>query len=663
MSRTSATGRGVRRGIGLVPEALARSPLPWLGALLALYLLLPLAALGSQLSAGRGAGFGTPGLGEALSVSVVTATCTTVISALSGVPLAYCLARSRSRLASVVGAAVLLPLALPPLMAGILLVSVVGPNTTLGALTGGRLTDSLTGIVLAQTFVAAPFTIVAARSAFAALDPALLEVAATLGMPSWYRFRKVALRAAAQGVGAGLLLTWLRAFGEFGATVVVAYHPSSLPVFTYVRFGGFGLAQAMAPTVLALGAALAVLLLSRLRLPRHAVSVLAPPAPPPATAPSGALRFQFDCHLGAFRLQVAHSATSRTLAVLGPSGAGKTTLLRCIAGLAGDGVGTVFVGSRTVSRVPVEKRRVGYVPQHPSLVPRRSVWQQVTLAPGVEPGLAAYCIERVGLRELEDRMPEALSGGQRQRVALARALARAPELLLLDEPFAALDAPVRQQLRRELRLLLRESSFTSVLVTHDPEEAALLADELLVVVDGQLAQAGPTAAVFRCPATASVAGLLGIANIMGGRIAAPGAIAAGGVTLQVPGAALPPVGTEILWSIRPEHVAVSFDTRRRAGHDAVVLDATDLGSAVELRIAVLGAVEILVRLPSQPLPAPGMPCSVTFPAARLAAWPAPGLLTSNGGAPEIPVPALDPIVSLTGEPGDRVFPLVTRDLS
>ncbi|MGH9028456.1 MAG: hypothetical protein ACRDV4_02425, partial [Acidimicrobiales bacterium] len=143
-------GRGARR---LPLAASAKSPLPWLGALLALYLLLPLAGLAFELVGGHGAGFEAPGLGSALSVSLVTASCSTVICALLGIPLAYSLASRGGSIASLVSAAVLLPLALPPLMAGILLVSVIGPDTTLGQFFGGRLTDSMAGIVLAQIFV------------------------------------------------------------------------------------------------------------------------------------------------------------------------------------------------------------------------------------------------------------------------------------------------------------------------------------------------------------------------------------------------------------------------------------------------------------------------------------------------------------------------------
>ncbi len=589
-----------------------------------LYLFLPLVGLATELGSDRASGFRAPGLGSALGVSFLTATCTTAICAVFGVPLAYRLAHARGPLAGVVGGVVLLPLALPPLMAGILLVSVIGPNTGLGQLFGGRLTDTMAGIVLAQTFVAAPFTIVAARSAFATVEPALMDVAATSGMGSWLRFSRVALPAAARGVGAGLLLTWLRAFGEFGATVIVAYHPYSLPVFTYVRFGGFGLAQAMAPTVTALAVGGAVLAVTRVRPPpRKRAEGVAPATAPIAGHRAEPVSFRLDQRLGTFHLHLAHAATSPRLALLGPSGAGKTSTLRCIAGLAGPRTGEVRLGSRSLGAVPCEHRRLGYVPQEPSLVPNRSLWHQVTFGPDAQPGLASYWIERLGLRGLEDRTPGELSGGQRHRVALARALARAPQLLLLDEPFAQLDVPVRSQLRRELRRVLHEGACASVLVTHDPEEAALLADEILVIDDGHLLQAGASAEVFAHPATPSVARLLGIANIHRGRVCAPGVIDTGGVLLRAPDATPLAVGTAVRWCIRSEQLRVSFARGGCGpGHEAVVVDAADLGTSVEVRV-VAGDVELLARVPSG-VPAPGTPCTVEIDPEHIKAWPVDG---------------------------------------
>src|SRR5271167_1320078 len=151
-------------------RARAGSPLPWLGGLLALYLLVPIAAFLVRLAGGAPA---APGLGSALGTSLFTATISTVVITVLGTPLAYLMARRRGVMGRVLLALVALPLALPTLMSGILLLYVVGPFTILGELFDGKLTDTLTGIILAQAFVSAPFLIIAARAAFAAIDPAL----------------------------------------------------------------------------------------------------------------------------------------------------------------------------------------------------------------------------------------------------------------------------------------------------------------------------------------------------------------------------------------------------------------------------------------------------------------------------------------------------------
>src|SRR5579875_2135405 len=231
----------------------AGGPLAWLGTLVLLYLAVPVVAFFVRLAGSSRTGFSAPGLFGALWVSAAAATISTTLIALFGIPLAWVLARSHSRLARVVGAAVYLPLAIPPLISGILLIYVVGPYTRLGQLFDRHLTDSLAGVVLAQTFVAAPFLVVSARAAFSAEDRSVEEVAATLGHRPLARFFRVGLPGAAFGIRAGLLLSWLRAFGEYGATVLLAYHPFSLPVYTYVQFSGTGLANTEAPTALALG--------------------------------------------------------------------------------------------------------------------------------------------------------------------------------------------------------------------------------------------------------------------------------------------------------------------------------------------------------------------------------------------------------------------------
>ncbi|MES1954829.1 ATP-binding cassette domain-containing protein [Salinisphaera hydrothermalis] len=595
------------------------SPLAWLGGLLALYLLAPIAAFFLRLP-GAGANFGDPRLWSALEVSAAAATVSATIIAVLGVPLAYGLARARGRLAGFIGVAIQLPLALPPLVSGILLVSLVGPYTLVGRWFGGSLTDSFAGIVLAQTFVAAPFLVIAARSAFAAIDPALPAVAATLGHGPLSRFFRVSLPIALPGIAAGLLLAWLRAFGEFGATVILSYHPYSLPVFTYVQFSSTGLPATQAPVVASLFAAFVVLMLANLRvLRRRHRRVTRPPATPPVVQAAPRLDFDLAARLDAFGLQIAHAAATRHLALLGPSGAGKSFTLRLLAGLEATDAGHVRAGDEELSGLRPEHRRIGYLPQHSSLLPGRNVWQQINFGVGADPGVASYWLERLHLDGLEARYPDELSGGQQRRVALARALTHAPRILLLDEPFSALDAPVRDSLRRELRRLQQEVGLTTVLVTHDPEEAALLADEVLVLDRGTVLQAGRRADVFARPSSPQVARLLGIRNMGHGRMAAADTLETAGVRLVVHDDDLAP-GTRVAWCLRSERVRLDAN----GPYDAAVVDVVDLGASREIVVRIDDALELTLRTVDADGLVAGGRCRIDLPPEAIRLWPENG---------------------------------------
>ncbi|WP_433293744.1 ATP-binding cassette domain-containing protein [Pseudonocardia sp. CA-142604] len=601
------------------------TPLPWLAALLVAYLLVPIGAFLVRLAEAPADQLTVPGIGDALGVSVVTATVATVVIAVGGIPLGYLLARARGRAAELLGVAVQLPLALPPLVSGLLLVYVIGPYTALGGLFGGGLTDDLTGVVLAQVFVAAPFLIIAARSAFAALDPELADVAATLGHGRWSRFARVALPGAWAGIRAGLLLAWLRAFGEFGATVVLAYHPYSLPVFTYVEFGSSGVDTTLIPVAAALLAAVVVLALSgaagRRYGGRHA-RVAPPPPRAPAARPPERLGFDLDARLGGFHLRVGHSALSSHLAVLGPSGAGKSLMLKLLAGLAPLREGAVHLGGHALTGLDPERRDVGYVPQDSCLLPHLPVWSQITFGVGTDPAVAAHWLTRLHLDGLEDRLPHQLSGGQRRRVALARALARQPRLLLLDEPFTGLDTPVRDELRRELRRVQRDTAVTTVLVTHDPEEAALLADEVLLVADGALLQSGCQPEVFAHPAGPAVARLLGIRNLHAGRMCDAGTLESAGTAIAT-GAVGVPAGTDVEWCVRPEHVELDSEPPGAGEHGATIIDVVHMGAVAELLVVLDGGCELTAVSTDDEAATTGARCRVRLPPERIVVWPMP----------------------------------------
>ncbi|MBD0329587.1 MAG: ABC transporter ATP-binding protein [Thermoleophilia bacterium] len=223
--------------------------------------------------------------------------------------------------------------------------------------------------------------------------------------------------------------------------------------------------------------------------------------------------------LRAFALEVALRAGRETVAVVGPSGSGKTTLLRAIAGLLVPERGRVAAGEevwldtgRGVA-LPPERRAVGLVFQEYALFPHLSVAENVAYGGR---GRARDLLRRFGLEPLAGVRPASLSGGERQRVALARALARDPAVLLLDEPLSALDAQTRAALRLELHGRLRELRLPTVLVTHDFEDAAVLADRVAVLLDGRVLQAGTAAELVASPAHPFVAELTGV-NLVAGR--------------------------------------------------------------------------------------------------------------------------------------------------
>src|SRR5687767_5259676 len=217
------------------------------------------------------------------------------------------------------------------------------------------------------------------------------------------------------------------------------------------------------------------------------------------------------------------------VALLGPSGCGKTTLLRIVAGLETPDQGIVLFDGEDATNRQVGERRVGFVFQHYALFRHMSVFEHVAFGLRVRP--RAYrpsnaqitsnvtnLLKLVQLDYLGDRYPSQLSGGQRQRVALARALAVEPRVLLLDEPFGALDAKVRQELRRWLRRLHQEIHLTSVFVTHDQEEALELANRVVVMNDGKIEQDAPPGEVIEKPATPFVSNFLGDVNLFHGRV-------------------------------------------------------------------------------------------------------------------------------------------------
>jgi molybdate/tungstate transport system ATP-binding protein len=240
---------------------------------------------------------------------------------------------------------------------------------------------------------------------------------------------------------------------------------------------------------------------------------------------------QLTLALGAFRLNKLDFALSgdEILVILGPNGSGKSVTLETIAGFHRPDAGRVLIHGRDVTALPPERRNIGFVVQNFGLFPHLSVAQNVAIGrrsgrasaprdPAPVPhGDPAALLAHFGIAHLAQRAPQDLSPGEKQRAALARALAGAPDLFLFDEPFSALDAQTRDQLREELLSFLRALSIPAIFVTHDHTDAMTLADKIVVLRDGVTMQSGATAEIFRRPASSFVARFVGVENILDAR--------------------------------------------------------------------------------------------------------------------------------------------------
>jgi ABC-type Fe3+/spermidine/putrescine transport system ATPase subunit len=293
--------------------------------------------------------------------------------------------------------------------------------------------------------------------------------------------------------------------------------------------------------------------------------------------------------------------------ILGPSGSGKSTVLNLIAGLAEPTEGRILLGGRDVTWLPPARRNVGLVFQSYALFPTMTVRQNVAFPLAVRRlGTAeidrrvAEALRLVRLTGLEDRRPAQLSGGQQQRVALARAFVFQPEILLLDEPLAALDRKLREEVRVELRHLQRTLGITTILVTHDQEEALSLSDRLVVLDGGRVRQLGRPDETYLRPASRFVAGFLGAANFLDGLLEADGEARAIRLADGLRGPCGPgpaPPGTRVCGLLRPERVRV--EPAGGPGLAATVTDAIYLGQTVRYQLRLAGGTELVAVAPER----------------------------------------------------------------
>ncbi|WP_405828552.1 ABC transporter permease [Streptomyces sp. NBC_00105] len=608
-------------------------------ALLAVaFLLMPLVGILVRTQWSElGTHLGSPGVVEALKLSLLVSLWALGLSLLLGVPLAWLLARVPFKGKALVRSLVLLPMVLPPTVGGVALLLGFGRRGLLGPWLedsfGITLPFHTSGAVVAATFVAMPFLVISLEGALGGLKQSYEETAASLGASPVRVFFTVTLPMVAPGLIAGAALTWARALGEFGATITFAGNlpgtTQTLPLQVYLLLQDRPEA-ATSVSLLLLAIAMGVLIALRGRwtgtpVAAREAAAAAPPVPdeapaaapdtvrdtgsgsesaaPPESAPHEAGHWPLHATVTGFNQLTLAAEPGTTIAVVGENGAGKTTLLRALLGLTPRAHAELRLGDADVTALPPHKRQVAWVPQDGALFPHLSALANTAYglrARGVARAdarrEAQAWLDRLGVGHLAQRKPAQLSGGQAQRVALARALAARPRLLLLDEPLAALDQTTRARVRHTLRTHLAGFGGVCLIVTHDPVEAVSLADRVLVLADGRTLQDAPPAEVSRHPRSPWVARMLG-------RNAWPGIASADGLTLAEGGrlvvAEALPEGAQALAIIAPE--AVSVHRERPGGSPrnvwpGTVREITAVGSRLRVLIAPGGAPDLVAEI-------------------------------------------------------------------
>ncbi|MBW1732013.1 MAG: ABC transporter ATP-binding protein [Deltaproteobacteria bacterium] len=301
------------------------------------------------------------------------------------------------------------------------------------------------------------------------------------------------------------------------------------------------------------------------------------------------------------------------MALLGPSGCGKTTTLRCIAGLEEPQDGHVYFDEQDVTFEPPERKNVGIVFQNYALFPHMTIFQNIAFGlkmiklPKKEvKNRVEKALEMVHLKGYEDRFPHQLSGGQQQRVALSRAMVIEPQLLLLDEPLANLDAKLREEMRFFVRSVQKEIGITAVYVTHDQAESMVIADRVAVMFDGKIEQIGTPYEIYKYPSTRRVADFIGLVNLMPGKVRE---LHSGGIcsllmvdtgdTVKCRYKGKLSLGDEAILVVRPESIKLRLLGEKEVELDnyfeAEVKEKVYLGNLMDYRLQLRGDISIRVQ--------------------------------------------------------------------
>jgi sulfate transport system ATP-binding protein len=579
--------------------------------------------------------FNDPDTLSAILLTLRVAPVAVLFNFIFGFAAAWAIARFRFPGRTLLTAMIDLPFAVSPVVAGLVFVLIFGLQGFFGPWLREhdiKIIFATPGLILATAFVTFPFVARELIPLMEAIGADEETAAVSLGARAWDILRRITLPNVKWGLLYGVILCNARAMGEFGAVYVVSGHiagqTDTMPLRVEKLFQEYNTPGSFALASVLSSLALVTLIVKtalewktrnelRSRLRENKLDEMASVGPS-ATAraprlrekPSADRRGTDDTgsgkeaaglgisvrnvtkRFGSFMalddvsLEVPHGAL---LALLGPSGSGKTTLLRIISGLDTPDSGAIRYQDEDATNRSPRDRNVGFVFQHYALFRHMSVFENVAFGLRVrkwkEPQIRERVHELLRLVQLDGlgkQAPSQLSGGQRQRVALARALAAQPKVLLLDEPFGALDAKVRQELRSWLRKLHDEIHVTSVFVTHDQEEAFEVADRVVVMSHGRIEQEGTPEEVFERPANAFVMDFLGNVNVFHGRVEG-GRAMLGGIELAH-GDYLHAEGSLVTAYVRPHELEIDRIPRGPSSLEAEVVRINPAGAAVKVEL-------------------------------------------------------------------------------
>jgi molybdate ABC transporter permease protein len=482
-----------------------------------------------------------------LWISLKTTVVATVITFFLGIAIAWWIFNYRGRGKNLIDGLFTLPLVLPPTVVGFFLLLLLGKNGLGQLLQPLGITVIFTwyATVIAAIVVAFPLMYKTALGTFKQIDANLLAAARTLGASEWRVFWQVVLPLSQSGIIAGTILTFARALGEFGATLMLAGNipgeTQTIPIAIFFAAEGGEINNALVWILVIVTISLAATFGLNYWADLPQVIATSPQyqegnyLTPPTLAVKGGennLCVNIQKSLSSYTLTANFTADNYPLGLLGASGAGKSMVLRCIAGLEKPNSGCIILNGRVLFdsqkqiNLPVRDRSIGFVFQNYALFPHLSVAQNIAfglqhLSPVARNRRVNELITLMHLSGLQNRYPKNLSGGQQQRVALARALAVQPEVLLLDEPFSALDTHLRSQLEKQLIAILSHYQGVTLFVTHNLEEAYRMCQNLLVLFEGKTAAYGTKESIFERPRTFTTAQITGCKNFSRTEVISP----------------------------------------------------------------------------------------------------------------------------------------------